>query len=156
MLEGEKDLLLQINFVKEFIRVPDVNDEVKKETKQKIITLTQKLLDLETVKLSDLVDFSNVLMQKFESLEVENGFLLLKNENKITKCKIKNKADLVAIFAENPPQDLTLKALKSQIVIDENEQDNLKKQINDFVFCLYFKVQLADLQANTFYQFTTK
>ncbi len=153
LLEGEKDLLLQINFVKEFIRVPEINDGAKKDTKQKIIALTQKLLDLETIKLADLVDFSNVLMQKFESLEVEHDFLLLRNENKITRCKIRNKADLVAIFAKNAPKDLTLKALKNQIVIDENEQDMLKKQINDLVFCLYFKTQLADLQTNTFYQY---
>ncbi|MCU0391956.1 MAG: SAM-dependent methyltransferase [Thermoflexibacter sp.] len=153
-LEGEKDLLLQINFVKEFIRVPTFL--LLKQTsplKAQIIQKVEQLLATEQVKLTDLVDFTNVLVQKFDSIEVENELLILKNQDSITKCKIKKDKDLVERFAKENTENLTLKQLKSALVIDENKQTALRKEIDDLVFCLYFNTQLTDLEQNKYYQY---
>ncbi|GAB4199400.1 MAG: hypothetical protein OHK0057_15290 [Thermoflexibacter sp.] len=153
-LEGEKDLLLQVNFVKEFLRVPAFL--LQKHTsflKKEIIEKTEQLLSLEQIKLSDLVDFSNVLVQKFDSLAVEGNLLLLKSEGKNTPCNIKKGKHLVENFAKENTGNITLKSLKNVVLTDENRQTQLKKEIDDLVFCLYFNVQLTDLENNKHYQY---
>jgi hypothetical protein len=101
---------------------------------------------LEQVKFSDLVDFSDVLVQKFDSIEIADDFLLLKSGDKISKCKISKDKNLVAQFIKENTGNITLKSLKNVVLIDKNRQTQLKKKIDDLVFCLYFNVQLVDLE----------
>jgi hypothetical protein len=153
-LEGEKDLLLQINFVKEFIRVPTflLLRQIS-PLKTEIIEKVEQLLATEQIKLSDLVDFTNVLVQKFDSMEVESDLLILKSKDSITKCKIKKSKDLVEKFVKENTENLTLKNLKNTFIIDESKQTALKKEIDDLVFCLYFNTPISDLENNKYYQY---
>jgi hypothetical protein len=153
MLDDEKyGMFMTLTRIKNFIKVPKITPK-KQAVKYKIIGLVENLLFLEQVKLSDLVDFSNVLVQKFDSLEVEDSFLLLRSKEKITPCNIKKDKHLVEKFVKENTENWTLKALKNALVIDENRQTQLKKQIDDLVFCLYFNVQLSDLENNKHYQY---
>ncbi len=136
--QGEKDLLLQINFVKEFLRVPRITPE-NEPLKRKIIELTEELLALETVKLADLVDFSKVMIQKFDSFEIEKASLILKSGDQVTKCRIKKEIPfLKEMEFLKKTENLTLKALKNQTVIDETRQAELKKEIDVLVEKMYF------------------
>ena len=151
-LPNEQDILIGIKTIKDFIRIPTITPE-NQPLKTEITTKVEQLLALEQIKLSDLIDFTNVLVQKFDSLAVENEFLLLKSEDKITQCKIKKNKNLVEKFVKENTENLTLKTLKSALVVDEQAQTALKKEIDDLVFCLYFNTQLTDLEKNKYYQY---
>jgi hypothetical protein len=156
MLDDEKyGMFMTLTRIKNFIRVPIITSE-NQAIKTKLISLSQDLLNLENVKLGDFVDFKNVMMQKFDKIEVQNDFLLLINGENITKCKIKKAKELVANFVEKTEWqvgEISLQILKNQIVIDETRQTEIIEEMNKLVFCLYFNVQMADLQDNRFYQY---
>lgn len=153
MLDDEKyGMFMTLSRIKNFIKVPKITPE-NQSFKTEIIKKVEQLLATEQIKLSDLADFSNILVQKFDSLLVENEFLLLKSEDKVTKCKIKKDKDLVEKFVKDNTENLTLKTLKSAFVVDEKAQNALKKEIDDLVFCLYFNIQLTDLEKNKYYQY---
>jgi hypothetical protein len=145
-------MFMTLSRIKNFIKVPKITSE-NQSFKAQIIKKVEQLLATEQVKLTDLVDFNNVLVQKFDTLSVENEFLILKTQDSITKCKIKKDKDLVEKFVKENTENLTLKQLKSALVIDENKQTVLKKEIDDLVFCLYFNAQLIDLEQNKYYQY---
>jgi hypothetical protein len=157
-LEGEKDLLVQVNAIKEFIRVPFMTSKQYNVYKTEIIDKIKESIALEQVKLSDLVDFRHVMTAKFAdlSMEVQGNELILMRGSFLSKTKIiglpiKDKAHLVVNFAQQTFEKISLQALKDTIVLDEVRQNELKHAIDDLVFCLYFNVQLTDLQTNTFY-----
>ena len=152
-------ILVGIKTVKDLIRVPNITPE-NQAIKDKIITLAQELLNLENVKFGDFVDFKNVMVQKFDKITTsEDGVpqLLLWNGGNVTKCKIKKDAELVTEFINKTAfltkTAINLQTLKNQIVIDETKQAAIIEKMNDLVFCLYFNVQLIDLQENTFYKY---
>jgi Eco57I restriction-modification methylase len=151
-IPNEQDILLGIKTIKEFIKVPIITAQ-NQALKTQIINLVQKLLDLETIKLLDLVDFNNVLIQKFDSLKIQDKYLILKHNDKITKCIIKNNIKLVQNFIEKYNNELNLKTLKNSILLDEKKQKEIKKQIDDLVFCLYFDEELSTLEESLFYQY---
>jgi hypothetical protein len=153
MLDDEKyGMFMTLSRIKNFIKVPKITSE-NQSLKAQIIQKVEQLLATEQIKLTDLVDFTNVLVQKFDTLSVENEFLILKTQDNATKCKIKKNKNLVEKFAKGNTETLTLKTLKSAFVIDENKQTALKKEIDDLVFCLYFNTQLTDLEQNKYYQY---
>ncbi len=165
-LENEQDILVGIKTVKDFIRVPIIIAE-NQAIKTKLISLSQDLLNLENVKLGDFVDFKNVMVQKFDKIEIapQSGcrttpkgefYLLLTSGEQITKCKIKNNIELVTNFIEKTEWqmgEISLQILKNQIIIDEIRQAEIIEEMNKLVFCLYFNVQMADLEGNKFYQY---
>ena len=157
-LHGEKDLLVQINFVKEFIRIPNfVGNEKVKQLKADVVNQIEQLLQLEQTRLADLVDFSNVLMQKFNGASVIGNFLELSSNNAVTRCPIKRNKEIVSrFFEQQPSQPTTLNELKNQLIIDETAQNELKKQIDDLVFCLYFNCEPSELENNAAYQYLIK
>ncbi|SFF64322.1 hypothetical protein, partial [Thermoflexibacter ruber] len=66
---------------------------------------------------------------------------------------IKKDQHLVEKFAKENTGNITLKSLKNVVLTDENRQTEIKKEIDDLVFCLYFNVQLTDLENNEHYQY---
>lgn len=147
--ENEKDILVGIKTIKEFVRVPKINED-NQFIKDEIIGQTDQILKLEEVLLSDLVDFSGVTMQKFDSAEVVGSNLILKKEGKEIKCPIKKDLDLVKkvirdSFGDNKllsDEKINLSELKSSLVIDFEKQKALKDYIDDLVFTLYFNVPI--------------
>jgi len=145
----EKILIASIKTIKEFVRVPVITEE-NQCIKDEIITKTEEMLGLEDIKLSDLVDFSGVMVQKFDSIKVENGNLVLLKDGKGSKCKISDKEDLIKKTIESiSPKDklfsdkmISLSALKELQVIDLDRQSAFKNYIDDLVFTLYFKIPI--------------
>lgn len=149
--ENEKDILIGIKTIKEFVRVPKITED-NQSIKDEIIKKTEEMLALEEIKLSDLVDFSQVMMQKFDGIEIEdNNLVLVKDERKI-KCKIKNDYDLVKKITKErfnnklfKDKEINLSELKSFSAIDFEKQKALKDYIDDLVFALYFNVRLKEI-----------
>jgi len=147
--ENEKDILIGIKTIKEFIRIPKIS-ETNCFIKKEIIKRTEEMLGLEDIILSDLVDFSDVLIQKFDLVEVKGNYVKLKKNDKIIKCRIKKSMGLVQKVINHEfskdnllkKSDTSLSQLKSFEIIDFTKQRELKDYIDDLIFTLYFKISL--------------
>jgi len=149
--ENEKDVLFSITAIKNFIHVPEIREH-NKHIKQEIISLTQELLNCETQKISDHVDFKGLMQQKFDKVEVIGSDLIIVYQDNLVKCNIKGNAALVqenirqqlsALFDDNKTGIIS--ELKQLPVIDTKRQKQIKQYIDDLVFALYFKVKLPDI-----------
>lgn len=154
--EQEKDVLMGISVIKEFVRVPKITED-NDYVKNNIVLLTQKLLDLEKVSLSDLVDFSKVLNQKFDKVSIDNTKLVLQKDDNKLRFMIKNNYNLVkkSIDANYPQTSLGLEKnivilseLMALPIIDFEKQKELKNLIDDLVFCLYFNIDIPRDKVN--------
>lgn len=148
--EHEKDVLIGIKTIKEFVRVPKINGD-NQFVKNKVIKLTEKMLELEKVGLPDLVDFSGVLRQKFDKIYVEKDKLVLEKDKEKIKLDIKKNKSLVEkVIKENFEQPglelekrkIILSELESLPAIDFGKQQQIKDHIDDLVFCLYFNIEV--------------
>jgi len=151
--ENEKDILIGIKSIKKFIRVPKIveNNQLVKE---EIIKQTEELLTLEEKKLSDFVDFSSIMLQKFNKVSVIYDNLILEKEKKAFNLPIRENKYLVQkIITERygeqtldfVEQKISLSELKELPMIDCDKQQKLKDYIDDLVFALYFNVPLHNL-----------
>lgn len=150
--ESEKDYLVSSTAVKEFVRVPKITND-NQFIKSEIIKRTEEVLELENKTLDDLVDFSGVMVQKFDSLEIDNNYLVLIKDDEKKKCKIRENLDLVKKALEPGgelfgKEKIVLSELKSLPVIDIESQKKLKNYIDDLVFALYFNIKLGDANIN--------
>ena len=68
-MQNERNYFVPLKAVKSLIRVPYITKD-NQFIKVEIIRRAEELVNLEEVKLSDLVDFSNIMVQKFDSVEV--------------------------------------------------------------------------------------
>jgi hypothetical protein len=146
--QNEKDILLGIKAIKEYIRVPILNAD-NQRLKDEIIKRTEEMFALEAMTFGDVVDFSHILVRKFDSIIVEKGKLLLRKGDKVTRCNIKGDVILVEdtiqqMFAKGllvsgaiSPHDL-----KAHELIDFELINSLKSYIDDLVFALYFGVSI--------------
>lgn len=146
---GEKLLIISIKSIKEFIRIPKINIQ-NKIIKEKIIIYTEKLINFENVKLSDLVDFSNIEIQKFNKYKLYKNYLLLSNNNNNYKVKIINHRKFKCIKKSLElnlinKEEFSLTELKNLIVIDKSEQKKIKDFIDDLVFSLYFNIPIDNI-----------
>jgi hypothetical protein len=148
--ETEKDLLVSIASIKQFIRIPQITSD-NQHIKNKVIKLAEKLLDLEKITLGDLVDFSGVMTQKFDSASVEDSHLVLKRGKDETKLSIKKDKELVKKIIEVDSEKLKLNFENKEIVLSElmstpaidfEKQKAIKNHIDDLVFALYFNVDI--------------
>lgn len=151
--EYEKDFLVSIKAIKKYVRVPQIipkNRHIKKE----IIKRTEQMLALEEKTLSDFVDFSGMLMQKFADVQVDGNALVLCHDNEKTELQIKGDTELVAgTITEKFGKEglklekrrISLSELRNMQVIDFEKQAKLKDYIDDLVFALYFDVPLEDV-----------
>jgi len=142
-----------VKAIKEFVRVPKITER-NQFIKDEIIKRTEEMLALEEVKLTDLVDFSGVMMQKFDDLVVEGGDLVLMKDKKKFLCKIKKDKNLVKQtiadkFNDNKlklkDKEIILSDLKEMSVIDFDKQKELKNYIDDLVFALYFNARIDEI-----------
>ncbi len=154
--ENEKDVLLGIKAVKEFVKVPKITEN-NLFAKDEIIKRTEEMLALEEIKLSDLVDFSKVMMQKFDTVLVKGNNLILCKDKKENGLKIKCDKNLVEkIIAEKYQNNnlgfehdqIILSELKNLPAIDFEKQAALKDYIDDLVFALYFNIPLTKVGFN--------
>jgi hypothetical protein len=151
--ENEKDFLVSIKAIKKYVRVPKVTIATSIALKTEIITRTQEMLDLEKKTLADFVDFSEVLVQKFDDVTVSNNALILSYNSRTQDLKISGDSELVAAIlirefgAERSmleQRSINLQALRNLQVIDRDRQKLLKGYIDDLVFSLYFGIKLQD------------
>lgn len=173
--ENEKDYLVPIKSIKQFARVPKVTED-NKFIKDEIIKRTEEMLELEKVTLSALIDFSGIMMQKFDNVLIEDNNLILVKDNEQIECKIKNSIDLVSKIVNEKyigeelnlsDKKVSLSELKSTPAIDFEKQKAIKDYIDDLVFSLYFNVQIKKIgfefvdkikkacQKNKFYKIIT-
>ena len=148
--ENEKDILIGIKTIKGFIRTPRITKE-NQHTKNKVIKLTNKLLDLERVTLEDLVDFSGVMAQKFDSASLENNQFVLKRGEKKNRLPIKKNGGIIKKIIESESgelklgledKEISLSELKSTPAVDPDRQKTIKDHVDDLVFALYFNVEI--------------
>lgn len=154
--ENEKDYFIPLKAVKSLVRIPIINENnlhIKKEVIERVVGL----LILEKNVLSDYVDFSKVMIQKFDGVIVEKGSLVLTKDGKEIKLEIKNNFNLVKKTIDNKyasqelnlrEEQILLEDLKSLPTIDFDKQKTLKDYIDNLVFALYFNIQLSDLGIN--------
>ncbi len=149
-VQSEKDLLLGITHIKEFLRVPKIN-QTTKILKKEVISSATNLIEKEHIKLADLIDFSGILMQMFDTIYVKGKELVLCKGKEETKLPIIQNSLLVEkIINDKYAEDgainsVQLTDLKSLPVIDIEKQKQLKDYIDDLVFALYFNVPIKEL-----------
>jgi len=149
--ENEKDILIGVKIIKEYIRVPKINS-FNEHLKSEIITQTNKLFEIESYLFSNHIDFKGILQQKFDSVEVQGNKLIICYKTNCAKCNITGNSALVQqTLADNLPS-LTdengigsISELKNLPVIDFELQQEIKNYIDDLVYSLYFKVKQLDL-----------
>jgi len=154
--ENEKDILVGLSVVKGFIRVPKITED-NQRIKDEVIKQTGEMLVLEDRMLSDFVDFSRVIMQKFDNVSVEDNSLILEKDSKKIRLPIKDNKHLVRkTLEEKYPQNelglnkqvISISDLKNLLIIDSERQNHLKNYIDDLVFALYFNVPLKNTELN--------
>ena len=151
-IEQEKSFLLGLKAIKNFIRVPRITDKNQK-IKDEIVNQTEKMLNLGDVLMKDILDFSNISIQKFSDVKIENKTLFLSTVNETVSLKIPaNKT----VMIENAIQDeyfakgvlskeIILNDLKNLTVIDFEEQEKIKQYIDNLIFALYFDIEIQNI-----------
>jgi len=152
-------LYIVVRRLKEFIKIPIITEK-NQFIKNKVIALVEEIFSLEQIKLSDLVDFSNVMFQKIDNITFDENSISLHNENKSVKCKIIDKPELIqkSIHQFVFNQKILLHEIKNHYCIDTEEIKFKMKKINDFIFALYFNVNvdygnIISLKDNKFYKY---
>ena len=149
--EQEKEYLIPIKAIKEFVHIPKITED-NQFIKNEIIKQTEKMLVLEEKRLSDFVNFSKIILQKFDKVFVENNDLILERNNEKIKFVIKENINLIKKILkekiESKREKITLSELKSLSIIDYEKQQKIKDYIDDLVFVLYFKIRLEKLGLN--------
>lgn len=152
--ENEQAFCIGIKTVKEFVRIPKINEN-NQFIKNRIEKLSDEMLALEEKRLSDFIDFSKVMIQKFSGVSVENDNLVLEKDKKKTLLSIKLNKNLIKKAVDDSynkhglkleKQDIFLEELKNLPVIDLEKQSELKEYIDDLVFALYFNVPISQAE----------
>ncbi len=148
--EDTRTILVSLQIIKDQVRTPIIS-EGNIHQKNTIVELVERLLNLEKVSLPDLVDFSGVLTQKFNKVDVDVEKLILKKDGEILKLPIKHDSSLVSKIIkanynkegiELDKQVIALSELQSLPIIDFDKQQEIKDQIDNLIFCLYFNIDI--------------
>jgi hypothetical protein len=152
--ENEKEFLVSIKTIKQYIRIPKITD-TNAPVKNEIIKQTEALLDLEKPVIKDFVDFPATTLHKFDYIRVVGNAIVLTAGDRNYTAKIKpNKVDIVSatITAKYFPKDclvpskeINLEELRFLPAIDVDAQARIKAYIDDLVFALYFNVPIRKL-----------
>lgn len=162
--EHEKSFLISITSIKEFVRIPKITGDNQK-IKDEIIGKTEEMLVLEEESLSDFVDFSKIMIQKFDMVSIIDTNLILEKDNKKFKFPIKKDVLLIKETVRKnyhtnnfniKNQKINLSELKSLPIIDLEKQQQIKDYIDDLVFALYFNISLEHLGVNKSKEIKTK
>jgi len=155
---NEKALQVGIKTIKNFIRIPRITSKNQK-IKDKIIVLTESMLAIEHVVLRDIVDFGRLNVQKFDTIAIEKNELILSSSREFRLKIADDNTALVKKVVQEKYKDgglfsaqlITLTELKSLPAIDFDKQAEIKKQIDNLVFALYFSVSVKDVAQHEFY-----
>jgi hypothetical protein len=148
--EETRTILVSLQIVKKQLRIPRITTETQ-PIKEAVIQYVNDLLQSEHTCLADFVDFSDTLLQRFDGVYVENNMLVLSYDNREVKLRIKRNAGLVADTISGwlrskgktlAKGDISLHELSELTVIDFQKQAELKEQIDDLVYALYFNIPL--------------
>ncbi len=148
---NEKALLVSLQAIRQYIKAPKIT-KTNLPLKKEIISQTQKLLNMEKVFLKDIVDFSAIGIQKFDSVAVEDCKLLLSNGSRHFELNIPPAQAPVVVSALNAAfvkdgkplfEQISLTELKYLCCIDTTAQNKLKEYIDDLVFALYFNIRIG-------------
>jgi len=151
--ENERNYLIPLKAVKSLVRIPNINEN-NQVIKNEIINKAKDLLTFEKNTLSNFVDFSKVMVQKFDSVIIKDDSLVLRKDEKEIELQIKDNLDLIKQTVDDsynsPKLDLEEKQilltdLKSLPVINFVKQRALKDYVDDLVFALYFNISLKEL-----------
>jgi len=145
----EKSIIVGIKTIKDFIRVPTINEE-NKNIKSEIIKRTKEMLQLEEVRLCDIVDFSGVMMQIFDDVMVDKDKIVLKYKTSQLEIGITTDKELIKNAINQIKCDkiydgknkLNFDDIYCLPIVDSQRQNDLKNYIDDLVFALYFSVPL--------------
>ncbi|MHA2218776.1 MAG: N-6 DNA methylase [Candidatus Hodarchaeales archaeon] len=149
--ENEKDYLVSIASIKEFIKVPSIGKS-NQFIKDEIINIAEEILSIENVRLSDLIDFSKIMTQKFDEIQFKGNSIILCTDKNERRLNIKSKKDIIKKTITDKywsdklqfaREKIRLAELKSLPAIDYDKQEILKDYIDDLVFALYFNVRLT-------------
>lgn len=148
--EDKLSLLLGVRVIKKFVRVPKITKD-NQHIKNKIVELTEELLNFEEVTLGDLVNLSGVMAQKFDSIKTDDNHLILKRDNEETRLPIKKHAKLIKKVIQGESHNsklnlgdekISLTELITTSAIDLEKQKAIKHHIDNLVFSLYFNVDI--------------
>ena len=153
--KNEKDYFIPLRAIKEFVRIPKITDGNQK-IKNEIINSVEKMLKFEEERLSHFVDFSKVMVQKFDSVSIDSSNLIIEKDKEKIKIQIKGDKNLVKKTIDEKynkglkleKSKISLSDLKILPVVDYNKQKELKDYIDDLVFSLYFNIGLEKLGLN--------
>lgn len=160
-LENEKSaILISLSSLKKYVRIPKITARNQK-LKDKIIALTESMLALEDVTLRDIADFGKLNVQKFDTIDVEKNELVLSNGKEFRLKISAGKVPVVQKVIQEKYKDgvsvteqtISLTELKSLSAIDFDEQNAIKREIDDLVFALYFDVPVKDVAKHEFYDY---
>jgi len=155
-IEQEKSILVSLQTIRDQIRVPKITKE-NQFIKDEIIKRTEEMLSLEEKTLSDFVDFSDVMLQKYDDVEIDGSNLVLKHNGNKIKLKVKNDVKLISETIQKKLKEelklenkkINLADMKNLPVIDFEKQKKLKDYIDNLVFALYFNVSINKIGLNS-------
>jgi len=154
--EDTRTILVSLQIIKDQIRIPKITQD-NQQIKEEVIKRTEEMLVLEKKKLSDFMDFSKVMLQKFDKVSVEGNDLILEKDDEKIKLAIKENQGLVKKslnekngkqMIELEKQKISLSELKDLLIIDYEKQQKIKDYIDNLVFALYFNIRLENLGLN--------
>lgn len=144
-------IFVVVKRIKEFVQVPVISKE-NERIKSEIISQAEILLSLENSTSTDLVDFKNLLQQKFDSVKVKGNDLVICYKENCIRCNITGNPALVQQTLADNLFSLTdengigsVSELKNLPVIDFTLQQEIKNYIDDLVYSLYFNVKQLDI-----------
>jgi hypothetical protein len=147
---NEKDFFVPLRGIKSYVRIPNINNhniDIKKE----IISSCELLINMESICINEIVDFSKLLFQKFDNVYVKGKELVIEYKGQSSKCKITGDISLVEkCIEEFLKSDLfkevaLISDLKQIPAYDVEYQAEIKDYIDDLVFALYFKIDIPKL-----------
>ncbi len=131
-------MVLGIKTIKNYIRIPVLNNSRKLEQKQELIKLAQELLDCEKVVLQDLVDFDHdrILPLKFTKWEIKNQSLILDSK---FSFGISSEQTLIeeTLTKEIGIGEFSLNELQNLPIFDKAKQDEIKNEMDEILLKLY-------------------
>ena len=152
--------MVSTSSIKQYVRVPQITPK-NKHIKKEIIERTEQMLALEEETLSDFVDFSGILVQKLDDVQIDGNIVVLSYDNRKIELQIKGDTILVATAIaeqfETPgfkleKRQISLPELRNLQVIDFEKQAKLKDYIDDLVFALYFSIPLKEVSLEKSHQ----
>lgn len=152
--EDKLSILLGIKLIKSQIRVPRITED-NQPIKDEIIRRTEEMLAWEGKTLSDFVDFSGILMQRFKEIRIEKSYLLLTDGDTTIKLRIRDNPELVADVLNRElkvgelkleKKKISLSYIRSIPIVDFQKERDLKNYIDLLVFALYCNIPLEEVK----------